>query len=364
MAYIYQYNQQYSNNNFTEKDILNIVKNYEIDELKKWLKEAAPDKNRATIAFNACLRNDWTVGMDLIIASGWSKEKKLINDGWNELLGINLHEKNKEGSVAEQWLIAKTFNNRTLYTKTNLNKLSIELAQFANSAGSSHYWKLFRPHISNLKNYDGALFFRMIYLEYVSKLPHANQSLTFEKHKALCLSNINEILNQPICIEGTKIWDILYRDKNEELFFKIIESTLLISSKELMSLAIYVPMYYKLYEQNIKKVDTNIIQEKLKRVYTALKQLKLAEFEDYTIADLTQHDTLTRQHNQQYFVVGTFDVWKPTQVHEALHLPATNITQGSIRIYAADCFFAEPNKQNEYEPLTEQQKCEYRQRTV
>lgn len=360
MAYIYQYNQQYSNKNFTEKDILNIVKKYELDELKDWLSQAAPDKNRAAIAFNACLRNDWTVGMDLVVASGWSKEKKLITDGWYELLGINLHEKNKEGSIAEQWLVAKTFNNPILYTKNNLNKLSIELAQFANSAGSAYYWKLFRPYISNLKNYDGALFFRMVYLEYVSKLPHANKSLTLEEHKALCLSNINEILKQPICIESTKIWDILYRDKDEDLFFKIIESPLSISSKELMSLAIYVPMYYKLYEQNIKKVDTIIIQEKLKHVYTALKRLKLAEFEDYTVADLTQYDTLTRQHNNQHFVVGTFDVWKPSQVHEASHLPSTNITQGSIRIYAADCFFAEPNEKNEYEILTEQQKQEYR----
>lgn len=360
MAYIYQYNQQYSNKNFTEKDILNIVKKYEIDELKDWLNQAAPDKNRSAIAFNACLRNDWTVGMDLIVASGWSKEKKLITDGWYELLGINLHEKNKEGSVAEQWLINKTFNNPTLYTKANLNKLSIELAQFANSSGSSHYWKLFRPYISNIKNYDGSLFFRMLYLEYISKQPHANQSITLNEHRSLCLSNINEILKQPIHIESTQIWDILYRDKNEELFFKIIESSLILSSKELMSLAIFVPMYYKIYEQNIKKVDTTIIQQKLNRIFRAFKKLKLAEYEDYTVADLTQSDTLTRQHNKQYFVVGTFDVWNPSQIHTASHLPSTNITQGCIRIYAADCFFAEPNEKNEYEILTEQQKQEYR----
>ena len=368
MSYIFQYDSQYSHKNFKESDIIEMVKKYELAQMTDWLKNGPPDKKRAAIAFKECLKNDWLIGLDLIINSGWSKEKKLITDGWFELLCINFFEKPKEGGVAESWLIQKTFNNKTLFKKAQLNKLSVDMLTSANSFISQHYWNLFRPHLTNLLVVDGHHFFRDLYYQYSSP-PHSPLHTnkkgkgTIEQIKSFHLANLTDVLQLTIHIDSFLIWDILKQDHDEELFFKIIESPLFINSQELMALAIYVPMYYKLYQQNIKKEPKEIVDRKLDRALKAFKKLNIPEYEVYTYHVINAYHSLVRQNNREHFSIGPFDVWNQSKLDYAYHLPNLNIKPNeSVRVYVGDCFYAEPNNKNEYEVLTEEQKIEYRQK--
>lgn len=366
MSYVFTYDPQYSHKNFKESDIVIMIKKYELVQMTDWLKNGPPDKKRAAIAFKECLKNDWLVGLDLIISSGWSKDKKLITDGWFELLSINYFEKQKEGSLAETWLIQKTFNNKILFKKSQLNKLSVDVMSSAHSFLSKHYWNLFRPHLNNLLILDGHFFFRDIYYQYSSQRHserHQHKKITIEEIKSFHLANITDVLQLTIHIDSFLIWDILRKDNDEELFFKIIESPLFINSQELMALAIYVPMYYKLYQQNIKKVPKEIINNKLERVFKALKKLNVQEYEVYNYHVINTHHSLVRQNNNEYFSIGPFDLFNQSKLEYAYHLPKLNIKPNeSVHVYVGDCIYAEPNINNEYEVLTEEQKIEYRQK--
>ena len=366
MSYIYQYDPKYSDKNFKESDIVKMIKNYELVDLTDWLKNGPPDKKRAALAFKECLKNDWIVGIDLVLNSGWSKEKKLITDGWFELLGINLHEKNKENSPSEQWLIQKTFNNKPLFSKSQLNKLSVDMLGLADAFVSQHYWDLFRPYVTNLLVVDGQHFFRDLYYHYSSP-PHSplhiNKKGTFEQIKSFHLANIEDALKLTIHIDNFLIWDILLKDHNEEMFFKIIESPLFINTQELMGLAIYVPMYFRIYQQGMKKVPKFKIDAKIERLVTALKKLNIPEYEEYTYHVIHAYHSLVRQNNKQHFTVGPFDLWDHSKLDSAYHLPTLNIKPNeSVRVYIGDCIYAEPNSNNVYEPLSQEQKDEYRQR--
>jgi hypothetical protein len=366
MGYIFNYDPQYSHTNFKESDIVTMIKKYELVQMTDWLKNGPPDKKRAAMAFKECLKNDWLVGLDLIVNSGWSKEKKLITDGWMELLCINLREKNKENSQSEQWLIQKTFNNKTLFSKSQLNKLSLDMLGFANSFVSQHYWDLFRPYLTNLIVVDGHHFFRDLYYHYNSP-PYSplntHKKGTMEHIKSFHLANIEDVLKLTIHVDSFLIWDILNKDHNEEMFFKIIESPLFINSQELMALAIYVPMYYKMYKQNIKKEPKEIVDRKLERALKAFKKLNIPEYEEYTYHVINAYHSLVKQNNREHFSIGPFDLWNQSKLDYAYHLPNLNIKPNeSVRVYVGDCFYAEPNANNEYQVLTEDQKIEYRQK--
>jgi len=366
MGYIFNYDPQYSHTNFKESDIVTMVKKYELVQMTDWLKNGPPEKKRAAIAFKECLKNDWLVGLDLLVNSGWSKEKKLITDGWTELLCINLHEKNKENSQSEQWLIQKTFNNKAIFSKSQLNKLSVDMLGLANAFVSQHYWDLFRPHVTNLLVVDGHHFFRDLYYHYNSP-PYSplntHKKGTIDQIKSFHLANIEDILKLTIHIDSFLIWDVLNQDHNEEMFFKIIESPLFINSQELMALAIYVPMYYKMYKQNIKKEPKEIVDGKLERVLKDFKKLNIPEYEEYIYPVINAYHSLVRQNNREHFSIGPFDLWNQSKLDYAYHLPNLNIKPNeSVRVYVGDCFYAEPNTKNEYEVLTEAQKIEYRQK--
>lgn len=368
MGYIFNYDPQYSDKNFTDTDIVNMIKNYNLVKIADWLKNGPPNKKRATLAFKECLKNDWTIGLDLILKAGWSTEKKLITDGWFDLLFINAAEKNKEGSPSELWLIKNTFNNKSLFKKSNLNKISVDILGLANAFMCQHYWNLFRPHLNNLLVVDGDIFFRSLYHHYSSPVNsplHLNKKGNIEDIREFHLANIRDVLKLSIHIDSFLIWDILQKDHNEELFFNIIESPLFINSQELMGLAIYVPMYYRLYQEGIRKSPKSIIDSKLERVLKAFKKLNIPEYETYTYHVINAHHSLVRHNNGKYFSIGPFDVWNQSKFDYAYHLPNLNIKPNEgIQVYVGDCFFAEPNNNNEYEVLTQNQKIEYRKKAI
>lgn len=368
MSYVFTYDPQYSQKNFSEQDIIKMIQTYDLSRIQDWLKNGPPDKKRAAIAFKEALKNDWLVGLDLLLNSGWSKEKKLITDGWFELLCMNFFEKNKENSLAESWIIQKTFNNKVLFSKSSLNKLSMDTLPFANSFISQHYWNLFRPYLTNLKVVDGQHFFRDLYYQYSSPIHsplHTKKKGTIEQIKSFHLTNIEDVLKLSIHIDSFLIWDILKQDEDEALFLKIIESPLFINSQELMGLAIYVPMYYRIYQQNIKNVSKSIIDEKLERILKAFKKLNIPDHEDYTYHVINAYHSLVRNNNREYFSIGPFDVWNQSKLEYAYHLPRLNIKPNeSVRVFLGDCFYAEPNSNNEYEALTAQQKIDYRRKII
>jgi hypothetical protein len=130
-----------------------------------------------------------------------------------------------------------------------------------------------------------------------------------------------------------------------------------------MALAIYVPMYYKMYRQNIKKEPKEIVDRKLNRALKAFKKLNIPEYEEYTYPVINAYHSLVRQNNREHFSIGPFDLWNQSKLDYAYHLPNLNIKPNeSVRVYVGDCFYAEPNTNNEYEVLTEAQKIEYRQK--
>lgn len=368
MGYIFNYDQQYSEKNFNDSDIVNMIKNYDLVKIADWLKNGPPNKKRATFAFKECLKNDWIAGLDLILKSGWSTEKKLINDGWLDLLTINHTEKNKEGSVAEVWLIKNTLNNKSSFSKSNLNKLSVDILGLANAFMCQHYWNLFRPYLTNLVVLDGGLFFKILYYHYSAPINsplHANKKGNIEDIKSFHLANIRDVLKLTIHIDSFLIWDILQKDHDEALFLNIIESPLFINTQELMGLAIYVPMYYRLYQERIKNVPKSIIDDKLERVLRAFKKLNIPRYEIYTYHVINAYHSLVRQNNREHFSIGPFDVWNQSKLEYAYHLPYLNIKPtGKVRVYVGDCFFAEPNNKNEYEVLTKKQKIEYRKKAI
>lgn len=373
------YDPQYDTQpNFNAPIVEGIVLNKNIDKINHWIDNGNPHKRLAEVAFIASLKIDWMDGVNAIWNSGWCSNKGLLTKAWNHIVASRMKEDDFKNSNVCEWLVNKTFKENFL-SKSELNNLGVSILELANYHHSSYIWDMFFKVGLNLKGAKAeSLFDSLYYFRYYNENNKGNNhQIRYSQDEVdTYQKRIDQVLKNSIQISNMKIFIILLK-RNEELFWKIIESNLIIDKKDLTVLFVFLTMYFKQFVKYSKKENVNV-DDKLESILRNFIRLGLPEKVTLTKKDIEDKYAIILDRGMGYFSLRSMPDFGYLGSYLAKHIGYIEYSNYSYSkdkrevidfdIYNGDVFFANPvDKRGKgyyddisYVELTEEQKKSYR----
>lgn len=367
-----KYDQQYNTQpNFNAPIVENIVLNKDIDKINHWLGNGSPHKRLGLVAFVKAVSIDWIEGIDAIWKSGWCSNKALITNAWDSVVSSRISENDFNNLKISDWLLNKTFKENVL-SKAEFNSLGIYMLERSNYHNCEYVWDVFFKEGLNLKGSKSEeLFSSLYYFRYYNENNKFNKnSIKYTKDNIESYQKrIDEVLSNGVQISYNQIFSILLTG-NYELFWKILESDLIIDKKDLMVLLILSTMYYKQFLKFSKKEDIDI-DGSLERLLNSFIKLGLPEKVSLSSKDIKNKYYNILKNGSGYFSLKSFNCFKFLGYTLSKHIGYIDCNPDEdyvFDIYAGDAFFAEPfdgvgfgrSDDLYYIELTEDQKFLYR----
>lgn len=366
------YDPQYSTKvNFNIPALLLMVNLQDIDKLNHWINNAEPHKKMAKAALINCINLNWVDGIQALWDSQWLNNKSFLLDAWVALIDYSYHNKALEKSCSEVWLFTKTFNESNL-TASEFNTLSIELLDKSVSVLSTHYWKIFFSN--NLKltgKKSETLFWNLVYYSTHNKQDNEEKEIpiTDEFFYQAC---IDDVLKCGIQIEVSLIMTVLMKSDLKlfrQIFWKIMCSHIIMDAKNLMLLACFISMYYKLIIVHYQNKALSDAKEELAMILSSLIKWGIPEKVTFTKRDILSESfnpiflngmgyiSLTALHDFKYKSINAY----------ASHLPEFKYRETNavdVDLYLGDIWLTEPKYQEGhiyvYKPISDAEQIKFR----
>lgn len=365
------YDQQYNTQpNFNAPIVENIVLNKDIEKINHWIQNGSPHKRLAEVAFLKAVSIDWIDGVNAIWKSNWCSNKTLITKAWDFIVSSRISENDFNGLKISGWLLNKTFKEKVL-SNSEFNSLGIYMLERSNYHNCEYTWNMFLKSGLTLKGGKSEdLFSYLCYFRYYNENNKNNKNTIkyTEDNIVSYQKRIDEVLKNGIQISYLQILSILFND-NYELFWKIIESDLIINEKDLMVLLILSTMYYKQFLKFSKNIN---IEDDLERLLSSFIKLGLTEKVSLNSKDIKDKYYNILKNGSGYFSLRGFNDFRYLGYTLSKHIGLIEYnrfeTDKFFDIYSGDAFFSEPidnkglGRSDDffYVELTEDQKTLYR----
>lgn len=294
----------------------------DINLFNHWMDNGEPNKNLATEALVKLLFMQWIEALEILWTKDWITKKAFINKAWQVITspyGASYNQPLKE-TETEKWVINKTYNSNT-FSKNEINNLHLTILDSITTSKNNYYWDMFFTDNLDIKGSKSKDIFWS--LHYFSNHDYYNSN----SEKNIDFENLSkERLERFIShktgfeIEPHIILKILLGLKDENMFFKIINSNLKMNPKNLFILATCIGMHYNGIKALNKEYDESENQSKLEIVIKRLIKLGLPEKVTFNKNDLLDAYSGVFHNGFIYIRNMGIDVYSLSNVTCARHL--------------------------------------------
>lgn len=369
------FDPQYSTKvSFNTPIMIKMLKERDIGKLIHWFENGEPNKKLAAAALEELLLLNWVEALELLWELGWITKKSIITKSWTAICGGYGHFYRQVllGSNSEKWLIEKTYNEKVL-SKNELNNLHLNNLKLITHNRNNDYWNMFFTKELVLKGATSdSIFFSLNYFSnhdiYNS---NSKKDVEFENLSRTRLQQFIAHKNG-FEIEYTKILNILIQQDDLDLFWKIIESKMVMNKKDLFILATMVSMYFNTVGSRVKKLPQSEIDNNLERALKAFIKAGLPASVIFTKDDFI--DKYSHVFELGYIAFRNLNMQKYSFSDGTVAYQLDYVNAGfyhkdkaaDFEFFTGDAFFAKPyaekgyNKDIKYHPLNEKEKISFR----
>lgn len=363
------YDPQYSTQvAFNTPIMKKMLEQGDINLVKHWFENGEPNKNLAAAALEEFLYSNWIEALDLLWDLGWLSKKAIITKAWDNIAcssgrSYNAPLKNKP---AEDWLINKTFNEKNL-TVNELNNLRLKVLELNNTSKNEYYWDMFFVDDLKIKGkLSENIFHGVMYYSYYD-LHNTHPSPV---PKDLMYKRMNQIIEHKNGFEIPYYYvlQILLVHKDIDLFWKIMNSKLIMSKQDLFVLAGLLSIYFNVTGKLILKQTDAEIDSNIDKITRCLVNCGLQESVDFTAEDISDKYSLIFANG--YLCLSRTNMFNSTLSGEttAAHLPRvpTDYFKDagvSVTLHSGDALFAKLTVngfKTRYKELSDSEKQLYR----
>jgi hypothetical protein len=345
-----------------------MLEKHDINLVKHWFENGEPNKNLASAALQEFFYSNWIEALNLLWDLGWLTKKAFISKAWDAIACGHgrSHAAPLKNTLAEEWLINKTFNEKNL-SANEINNLRLKVLDMNNISRNEYYWDMFFVDDLKIKGkLSESIFHGVMYYSYYE---HENNHQS-PVPKELMFKRMNQIIEHKNGFEIPYYYvlKILLVHKDVDLFWKIMNSKLIMSKQDLFVLAGLLSIYFNVTGKLILKQTDAEIDANIEKMTRCLVKCGLQESVDFNAEDISDKYSLIFANG--YLCLSKTNMFNSTLSGEttAAHLPRvpTDYFKDAgvtVTLHSGDAIFAKLTVngfKTRYKELTTEQQKEYR----
>lgn len=286
------YDDKYSTKVAFNAPIMNaMLEKRDLSLVVHWLENGEPNKKLATQALQTLLLLQWNEALDLLWSVDWITKKSMISTAWKFITSPygKTYQQPLKGTITEQWLINKTYNEK-IFSKNELNNLRITLLNGMMTSKNNYYWDMFfTPDIVLKGATSDSIFSSLLYFS--NHYFYNSNSVNDVNFDDLSKERFNRFVEHPngFEVEPFSVLRVLIELEDYELFWKIMNSKFIMENKKLFMLATLTGLYFKSVGQLVKKMSTDEIKTTLDKLMKKFVNAGLTEFVTFTKKDILEN---------------------------------------------------------------------------